>query len=164
MLSRRHQSLAKKERDMTALAPVWLFDLLSPLVRTFDALTSGSWKSMLASASQKADAMQAEPAFALEETEDAYVLRALVPGASSATLKVEVEGTKLRLTGTSRVRFESRHGLSYLREWPVAETITLPPDADGSCVECGQQGACMVVVRIPRHQTLDVEASVAGGG
>ena len=167
MLPRRDDSREEKDQEMTALAPVqpfggWLFEILSPLVRTFDALASGSWKSMLASADRIAEAVQEEPSFALEEREDAYVLRALVPGASAATLRVAVEGAKLRVTGTSQVRFESGRGFGYVRERPVDEVFTLPPDADGSHVECALQGACMVVVTIPRHHSIAVEANPAG--
>lgn len=142
------------------LAPTigqWIFEILAPVVRTFDRLAS--WKTMIQSAEQRAEV---EPAFALEQQEGLYILKAVVPGASAAELKVEVNGSALRIHGRTQVRFSDGRSFGYVRERPVDQTFVLPPDAAGERVECALQPSGMLLVSIPRVACLPVTAVDSG--
>ena len=107
-----------------------LLTFFNPVVRLFEAARSGSWKMMM----QSTLGRMPEPAFALEVSESAYMLRAFLPGATRKGLACTVEDRELRIRATSEVRFTDGRSFSYIRQTPVDERYALPADADAAKV------------------------------
>jgi HSP20 family molecular chaperone IbpA len=115
-------------------------------------LAAGSWKQMALAA----EAQVAEPAFALEEQEDCYLLKALVPGLRPESVRLEGSDSSLRLSGISQLRFAGGNRFGYVRERPVGEVFTLPPDADGARMTYRVTSAGVLIAEIPRHRCLKI--------
>ena len=109
--------------------PSSLIELLNPFIRLFDGAANpaarSSWKAMVQSTRGKAPG----PAFALTESDGAYVVNAFLPGATSAGALATVEGDELRVRARCETRYTDGNAFSYVRQKQVDERFTLPADA-----------------------------------
>jgi HSP20 family protein len=87
------------------------------------------------------------PAVETEETDDAYVVRAELPGLERDDVDIELRGNELRITGevteeTSGKTLRHRHG-------KFAYRATLPADADAEKIDA-QLANGILTVRLPK--------------
>lgn len=104
-----------------------LITLLNPFIRMFDTVATASWKAMIQSTRGKTP----EAAFALEESDATYLLKAFLPGTSKDLVEVAIEDGELRLKARCEVRYTDGKAFSYVRQKTVDERFTLPADAMG---------------------------------
>jgi HSP20 family protein len=97
------------------------------------------------------------PAVETEETDEAYVVRAELPGMKSDDVNIELRGNELRITGevteeTSGKTLRHRHG-------KFAYRTTLPADADADKIDA-QLADGILTLRLPKAteaQTRKIE-------
>ena len=97
------------------------------------------------------------PAVETEETDDAYVIRAELPGMKSNDIDIELRGNELRISGevneeTSGKTLRHRHG-------KFAYRATLPTDADADKTDA-QLTDGILTIRLPKAteaQTRKIE-------
>jgi HSP20 family protein len=92
------------------------------------------------------------PLVDIEETEDAWIVEAEVPGVKPEDVTVEVRGSELAISGEIKER--RREGILRRRTRKTGEFdyhITLPGDADGERIEATLQDG-ILSVRIPKPE------------
>jgi HSP20 family protein len=97
------------------------------------------------------------PAVETEETDDAYVVRAELPGMKRDDVDIELRGNELRITG--EVTEESSGKTLRHRQGKFAYRTTLPADADTDKIDA-QLADGVLTVRLPKAtkaQTRKVE-------
>jgi len=97
------------------------------------------------------------PAVETEETDDAYVVRAELPGMKPDDVDVELRGNELRITG--QVTEETSGKTLRRRQGKFAYRTTLPADADADKIDA-QLADGILTVRLPKAteaQTRKVE-------
>jgi HSP20 family protein len=102
------------------------------------------------------------PAVETEETDDAYVVRAELPGMKPGDVDIELRGNELRISGevteeTSGKTLRHRHG-------KFAYRTTLPADADAEKIDA-QLADGILTVRLPKAteaQTRKIEVKNSG--
>jgi HSP20 family protein len=87
------------------------------------------------------------PTVETEETQDAYVIRAEMPGMRREDINVEVDGSQLRIAG--EVREETRGNALRQRRGKFAYRTTLPADTDSENVEA-RLNEGILTLRLPR--------------
>lgn len=87
------------------------------------------------------------PAVETEETEDAYLVRAELPGMKREDVDVELRGNELCITG--EVREETAGKVLRQRHGKFAYRATLPSDADAEKVDA-QLADGILTVRLPK--------------
>lgn len=87
------------------------------------------------------------PTVETEETADAYMIRAELPGIRREDINVEVDGNQLRITG--EIREETRGNALRQRRGKFAYRTTLPDDTDPENVEARLDGG-ILTLRLPR--------------
>src|SRR4051812_6434741 len=101
-----------------------LFSLLNPFIRLFEGAQL-SWKAMI----QSTAARTPDAAFAMEESDATYLLKAFLPGAIKDAVQVDVCGEELRVKATCETRYTDGRAFSYVRQKAVDERFHLPADA-----------------------------------
>ena len=97
------------------------------------------------------------PAVETEETDDAYVIRAELPGMKADDIDIELRGNELRITGEVTEE-SSGHTLRH-RRGKFAYRATLPTDADASKTDAELNDG-VLTVRLPKAaqaQTRKIE-------
>jgi HSP20 family protein len=97
------------------------------------------------------------PAVETEETDDAYVVRAELPGLKRDDVDIELRGNELRITG--EVTEETSGKTLRHRQGKFAYRATLPADADADKVDA-QLADGILTVRLPKAtkaQTRKIE-------
>ncbi len=97
------------------------------------------------------------PAVETEETEDAYVIRAELPGIQRDNVDIELRGNELRITGA--VTEETSGKTLRHRQGKFGYRTTLPADADADKIDA-QLTDGILTVRLPKAtqaQTRKVE-------
>ena len=97
------------------------------------------------------------PAVETEETDDAYVIRAELPGMKRDDVDIELRGNELRITGD--VTEETSGKTLRHRQGKFAYRTTLPADADAEKIDA-QLADGILTVRLPKAtqaQTRKVE-------
>ena len=97
------------------------------------------------------------PVVETEETDDAYVVRAELPGMKSDDVDIELRGNELRITG--EVSEEKSGTTLRRRRGKFAYRTTLPADADADKIDA-QLADGILTVRLPKvakAQTRKVE-------
>jgi HSP20 family protein len=97
------------------------------------------------------------PAVESEETDDAYVIRAELPGMKTDDIDIELRGNELRITG--EVKEEETHKILRHRHGKFAYRATLPTDADAEKADA-QLTDGVLTVRLPKAteaQTRKIE-------
>jgi HSP20 family protein len=92
------------------------------------------------------------PLVDIEETEDAWIVEAEVPGAKSEDVNVEVRGSELAISGEIKER--EREGILRRRTRKTGEFdyhITLPGEADADRIEASLNDG-VLTVRIPKPE------------
>ena len=110
------------------------------------------------------DAMPWVPAVDLEETDDAWVVEAELPGVRKEDVNVEVRGSELSISG--EVKEREREGVLRRRTRRIGEFdyhVTLPGEADAEHIEARLDDG-VLTVRIPkpeqaRARRIDVAGS-----
>ena len=87
------------------------------------------------------------PAVETEETDDAYLVRAELPGMKSDDVDVELNGNELRITG--EVKEEAEGKTLRRRHGRFAYRASLPTDADPAKVDA-QLADGILTVRVPK--------------
>jgi HSP20 family protein len=87
------------------------------------------------------------PVVETEETDDAYVIRAELPGMKSDDVNIELRGNELRITG--EVAEEKSGPTLRRRQGKFAYRATLPTDADGDNTDA-QLTDGILIVRLPK--------------
>jgi len=87
------------------------------------------------------------PAVETEESDDAYVIRAELPGMKRDDVDIELRGNELRITG--EVTEESSGKTLRHRQGKFAYRATLPPDADAEKIDA-QLADGILTVRLPK--------------
>ena len=87
------------------------------------------------------------PAVETEETDDAYVIRAELPGMKTDDIDIELRGNELRITG--EVKEEETHKILRHRHGKFAYRATLPTDADADQADA-QLTDGVLTVRLPK--------------
>jgi HSP20 family protein len=87
------------------------------------------------------------PAVETEETDDAYLVRAELPGMKSDDVDVELNGNELRITG--EVKEEAKGKTLRRRHGKFAYRASLPTDADPAKVDA-QLADGILTVRVPK--------------
>lgn len=105
--------------------PTSLITLLNPFIRMFETVANASWKAKLQSTRGKT----LEPAFALEESQGSYLVKAFLPGATRDGARAVVEGDELHVSAQCETRYTDGKAFSYVRQKPVDERFVLPADA-----------------------------------
>jgi HSP20 family protein len=98
------------------------------------------------------------PAVETEETEDAYVIRAELPGLKRDNIDIELRGNELRITGDASTEETSGKTLRH-RQGKFGYRTTVPPDADASKIDA-QLADGILTIRLPKAtqaQTRKVE-------
>ncbi len=107
------------------------------------------------------------PAMDLVETDDAYVLRADLPGLAGDDVKIEFEENVLTISGERRAQHEERAD-GYLRieraSGSFARALTLPSGVDADAIEAKFADG-VLEVRIPRpEQPKPRRVTISTGG
>jgi HSP20 family protein len=92
------------------------------------------------------------PLVDIEETEDAWIVEAEVPGVKSEDVNVEVRGSELAISGEIKER--EREGILRRRTRKTGEFdyhITLPGEADADHIEASLNDG-VLTVRIPKPE------------
>jgi HSP20 family protein len=92
------------------------------------------------------------PLVDIEETEDAWIVEAEVPGVKSEDVNVEVRGSELAISGEIKER--EREGILRRRTRKTGEFdyhITLPGEADADRIEASLNDG-VLTVRIPKPE------------
>ena len=92
------------------------------------------------------------PLVDIEETEDAWIVEADLPGVKPEDVNVEVRGSELAISGEIKER--EREGILRRRTRKTGEFdyhITLPGDADAENIEAGLHDG-VLTVRIPKPE------------
>ena len=87
------------------------------------------------------------PAVQTDETDDAYVIRAELPGMKPEDVDVELRGNELRITG--EVKEEDTGKALRHRHGKFAYRTTLPADADADKIDA-QLADGILTVRVPK--------------
>ena len=107
------------------------------------------------------------PLVDVEETEDAWIVEAEVPGAKRDDIKVEVEASQLAITGEIKER--ERTGIvrrRTRRRGSFEYRVTLPGDADPDGVDANLYDG-VLTVKVPKakkSQTRQIEIKSDGRG
>jgi HSP20 family protein len=105
------------------------------------------------------------PLVDIEETNDAWIVEAELPGVRPEDVNVEVRGSELAITGEIKER--EREGVLRRRTRRVGEFdyhVTLPGDADAENIEARLEGG-VLTVRIPKpEQSRPRRINVMTGG
>lgn len=105
--------------------------------------------------SQPTRAMAFEPAVDVVEQEDAYELRAELPGVKAEELDVTVDGNTLTLHGERRYEDEQRKQDGYYRlerrYGKFRRMFTLPQTVDGSAISAELSNG-VLVLRLPKRE------------
>lgn len=94
------------------------------------------------------------PAMDLVETEDAFVLRADLPGMKQEDVKIEVEDTLLTISGERAAEHEAREQGFYRLErsfGSFSRSLTLPKGVDGDAVKASFANG-VLEVRVPKPE------------
>jgi len=94
------------------------------------------------------------PAMDLVEGENAYVLTADLPGLTQEDVKIEIEGTRLTVSGERRTQHEMREGGFHRIErasGSFARSLTLPKGVDAEAVTASFVNG-VLEVRIPKPE------------
>jgi HSP20 family protein len=94
------------------------------------------------------------PAMDLVETEDAFVLRADLPGMTQEDVKIEVEDTLLTVSGERHAEHEAREEGFYRLErafGTFSRSLTLPKGVDGEAVTATFTNG-VLEVRVPKPE------------
>ena len=92
------------------------------------------------------------PLVDIEETEDAWIVEAELPGVKSEDVNVEVRGSELAISGEIKER--EREGILRRRTRKTGEFdyhITLPGDADAENIDADLRDG-VLTVRIPKPE------------
>jgi HSP20 family protein len=89
------------------------------------------------------------PTVETEETDDAYLVRAELPGMKSDDVKVELRGNELRITGEVAEKEEVEGKPLRQRQGRFAYRTTVPADADAEKVDA-QLSDGILTVRVPK--------------
>lgn len=87
------------------------------------------------------------PTVETEETDDAYVVRAELPGMKRDDVSVDVSGNELRITG--EIKEEEKGKTLRQRQGKFAYRATLPADADAEKVDAQLEDG-ILTVRLPK--------------
>jgi HSP20 family protein len=135
--------LPVRRRD-TAPQPVTRWDPLRGLEGLQDELTQ------LMQAATDGNGVPFVPSVDIEETDDAWIVEAELPGVKSEDVNVEVRGSELAISGEIKER--EREGILRRRTRKTGEFdyhITLPGEADADRIEASLQDG-VLTVRIPK--------------
>jgi HSP20 family protein len=108
--------------------------------------TFGGWPSQLA------EAAAWSPAVDIEETDDAYVVEAELPGVRREDVDIEMVGSELTITGEMRER--ERKGVLRRQTRRVGRfdyRVTLPNDVDADRIEANLKDG-VLTVRVPKAE------------
>jgi HSP20 family protein len=99
------------------------------------------------------------PTVETEETEDAHMIRAEMPGMRREDINVELDGNQLRITG--EVGEEVRGNALRRRRGKFAYRTTLPADTDPENVEAKLNDGILTLrlPKIPRSRSRRIEVS-----
>jgi HSP20 family protein len=102
------------------------------------------------------------PMVETEETQDAYVIRAEMPGMRREDINVEVEGDQLRITG--EVREEARGNALRQRRGKFSYRTTLPADIDPENVEARLNDGILTLrlPKVPRSRSRSRRIEISG--
>ena len=89
------------------------------------------------------------PMVETEETDDAYLVRAELPGMKRDDVRVELNGNELRISGEVTEKEEGEGKPLRHRQGKFAYRTTLPADADAEKVDA-QLGDGILTVRLPK--------------
>lgn len=89
------------------------------------------------------------PMVETEETDDAYLVRAELPGMKRDDVKVELRGNELRVTGEVAEKQEGEGKPLRQRQGKFAYRTVLPADADAAKVDA-QLADGILTVRVPK--------------
>ena len=89
------------------------------------------------------------PMVETEETDDAYLVRAELPGMKRDDVKVELRGNELRVTGEVAEKEEGEGKALRRRQGKFAYRTTLPADADAEKADA-QLTDGILTVRLPK--------------
>jgi HSP20 family protein len=106
--------------------------------------TFGGWPSQLA------EAAAWSPAVDIEETDDAYVVEAELPGVRREDVDIEMVGSELTITGEMKER--ERKGVLRRQTRRVGRfdyRVTLPNDVDADRIEANLKDG-VLTVRVPK--------------
>ena len=140
-------ALPVRRRD-AAPQPVSRWDPLRELEGLQDQLT----QLLHRDAADGNGGMPFVPLVDIEETEDAWIVEAEVPGVKPEDVAVEVRGSELAISGEIKER--QREGILRRRTRKTGEFdyhITLPGDADAERIEANLQDG-ILTVRIPKPE------------
>jgi len=140
-------ALPVRRRD-AAPQPVSRWDPLRELEGLQDRLT----QLLQRDAADGNGGMPFVPLVDIEETEDAWIVEAEVPGVKPEDVTVEVRGAELAISGEIKER--QREGILRRRTRKTGEFdyhITLPGDADAERIEATLQDG-ILTVRIPKPE------------
>jgi HSP20 family protein len=93
------------------------------------------------------------PAVETEETDDAYVVRAELPGLKPEDVDIELRGNELRITG--EVTEETQGKTLRHRQGKFAYRTTVPADADAEKIDA-QLADGILTVRLPKTTEAQV--------
>ena len=139
-------ALPVRRRD-TAPQPVQRWDPFRELEGLQEQLSQ-----MLQGRAPDGDGAPFVPLVDIEETEDAWIVEADVPGVKPEDVNVEVRGSELAISGEIKER--EREGILRRRTRKKGEFdyhITLPGDADAENIEATLQDG-VLTVRIPKPE------------
>jgi HSP20 family protein len=108
--------------------------------------TFGGWPSQLA------EAAAWSPAVDIEETDDAYVVEAELPGVRREDVDIEMVGSELTITGEIKER--ERKGVLRRQTRRVGRfdyRVTLPNDVDADRIEANLKDG-VLTVRVPKAE------------
>ncbi len=105
------------------------------------------------------------PSVNISETDEAYVIRADVPGVSKEELEIAVENGVLRLSGERRHRTETKDEKFHRVESSYGSfmrSFTLPDDVEEEAVNAEMKDGCLVVTlpksteKKPKARSIEV--------
>jgi HSP20 family protein len=140
-------ALPVRRRD-TAPQPVTRWDPVGELESLQDRLT----QLMQRTAANGDGAAPFIPLVDIEETEDAWIVEADLPGVKPEDVNVEVRGTELAISGEIKER--EREGMLRRRTRKTGEFdyhITLPGEADADRIEAQLENG-VLTVRVPKPE------------
>ena len=139
-------TLPVRRRD-TAPQPMTRWDPLRELEGLQEQLAQ-----LMQSGAANGDGTPFVPLVDIEETEDAWIVEAEIPGAKSEDVNVEVRGSELAISGEIKER--EREGILRRRTRKTGEFdyhITLPGEADPDRIEASLNDG-VLTVRIPKPE------------
>jgi HSP20 family protein len=138
-----------------------LSSLQSDMNRFFDAMFQTP-----ASGGGQAAPLRWTPAMDLAETEDAFVLRADLPGVSQEDVSIELEDTVLTVSGERKSDHEHK-GEGYYRveraSGTFSRSLTLPKGIDPEAVTAGFEKG-VLEVRVPKPEQRKPRKITIGAG